>query len=249
MSLRALIAIAAAVVVAGLALMLLPSLYEVVDQGRDVRPYDSGSVYEIRLADSITVYAAEESRPDLDAISGSVLVALATAALMMMLLLRTIAGDERLRRFYALAAAGFALLAFDEFFGAHETIGHNLLPLADVPGVERPDDVIFALLAIPAIAFVYLFRDVMFESRRSRWLFGAALVTFGLAAMSDVAGVSADEPLEVITGACILGGFVSLVATHAADALRPLVPTASDGADPESVAGRAGEREQPLATA
>jgi len=211
---RALVGIGALVIAAGLAMLALPSFYEVVDEGRDVRPYDSGKVYEIRIADRVTVYAAEESRPKLDSITGSVLVALATACLIALLVLRASGGDARLRLFYALAAAGFALLALDEFFAVHETIGHNLLPLADLPGVERPDDVIFALLMVPALAFVYAFRDILLETRRTRTLFGGALLAFALAALSDIAGLAADEPLEVVCGALILGGFASLLATH-----------------------------------
>lgn len=230
---RALVAVAAAVALAGVGLLLLPSLYEVVDEGRHVRPYDSGSVYEVRLADSVTFYAAEESRPDLDVISGSVLVALATATLMMLLLLRATGSDRRLRRFYGLASAGLALLAVDEFVAVHETVGHNLLPLTDLPGVERPDDVLFAAMVVPAVVFVYGFRDILLGSRRSRWLFGAALAAFALAAVSDIAGAAADEPLEIVSGACILGGFVSLIATHASACLAPRATSEQPAAEPE----------------
>ena len=191
-----------------------PSMYEVVDKGRDVRPYESGVIYKIRVADSVTIYAAEESQPDMDAISGSVLVALAVATLITLLVLRAAGEDRRLRRFYALASAGFALLAVDEFFALHETLGHNLLPLTNLPGIERPDDLVFAALLIPALVFAYAYRDIFLCTARLRWLFGGALVAFALAAGSDIASVSADEPLEVISGACILGGFASLIARH-----------------------------------
>jgi hypothetical protein len=233
---RALIAIAAVVTVAGIGMLLAPSLYEVVDKGEDVRPYDSGVVYKIRVADSVTFYAAEESQPDMDAISGSVLVALTVASLITLLVLRTAGKDLRLRRFYALASLGFGLLAVDEFFAIHETIGHNLPLLTDLPGIERPDDALFTLLVIPAIVFVYAYRDILFGTRRLQWLFAGAFAAFALAAGSDIIGVSADEPLEVISGACILGGFASLIAGHlatcivqpAAAGLKPSAPADTD---------------------
>jgi hypothetical protein len=229
MKTRALIAIAAVVAVAGVGMLLAPSLYEVVDKGDDIRPYDSGVVYEIRLADSVTFYAAEESRPDMDAISGSVLVALAVASLITSLVLRAAGKELRLRRFYALASLGFALLAVDELFAIHETIGHNLTLLTDLPGIERPDDALFTLLLIPAIVFVYAYRDVLFGARRLQWLFAGAFAAFVLAAGSDIVGVSADEPLEVISGACILGGFASLIAGHLATCI---VQPATAGLEP-----------------
>jgi hypothetical protein len=213
---RALIAIAAVVAVAGVGMLLAPSLYEVVDEGDDIRPYDSGVVYEIRVADSVTIYAAEESRPNMDSISGSVLVALAVASLITSLALRAAGKDLRLRRFYALASLGFALLAVDELFAVHETIGHNLPALTDLPGIERPDDALFTLLLVPALVFVYAYRDILFGTRRQQWLFAGAFAAFVLAAGSDIVGVSADEPLEVISGALILGGFASLIAEHLA---------------------------------
>lgn len=214
MKTRALIAIAAVVAMAGVGMLAAPSLYEVVDEGDDIRPYDSGVVYEIRVADSVTIYAAEESRPNMDSISGSVLVALAVASLITSLVLRAAGKELRLRHFYALASLGFGLLAVDEFFAVHETIGHNLPVLTDLPGIERPDDALFSLLLIPAIIFVYGYRDILFGTRRQQWLFAAAFAAFALAAGSDIVGVAADEPLEVISGACILGGFASLIAGH-----------------------------------
>jgi hypothetical protein len=200
-------------------MMLAPSAYEVADKGRDLRPYESGVIYKIELADSVTVYAAEESQPDTDAISGSLLVALATMALMTSLLLKAVGGSPRLRTFYALTAGGFAFLSIDEFFAIHETVGHNLLFLSDIPGIERPDDLLFALYMVPALVFLYVFRDVLLGSKRAIRFFAAGLLVFGLAAASDVAGVGSDEPLEVVSAALIAGGFVSLAVGHLSAAL------------------------------
>lgn len=208
--------LAAAVVALGALAYFSSSLYEVVDKGPGVRSYspDAGSVYELKFFDTVTVYADEESRPNTDSISGSALVALATAALMTFLLLRAGGGDVRLRRFYGLAALGFGYLAMDEFIAVHETIGHNLPFLADLPGVHHPDDVIIALYLIPAVLFVVYFRDVLAGSARSRAFFAAAIALFGAASVADLAGVAVDELFEILSAGCIAGGFITLIAVH-----------------------------------
>jgi hypothetical protein len=225
----ALIVLGVAAVVVGLLIAVAPSLYEVVDEGRDLRPYDAGEVYEIRIADSVTLYAAEESRPEMDRISGSALVALATAAFIAYLLLTAAQATRRLRLFYALSAAGLAFLALDETFGIHETLGHNLIFLADVPGVERPDDLIIALYLIPAIAFLVYFRDLFVDSRWAVRFFALAIATFALAEFSDLAGLPTDEPLEMLSAAAVVGGFAALLVAHLSRALdlpRPVPATA-----------------------
>ena len=211
---KAILGMGLAVVVAGVAMVLAPSFYDVVDEGRHLRPYESGVVYKIDVADSVTVYAAKESQPDLDSISGSALVALATAAFIACLLLVVVGGPARLRRFYAWSTAGFAFLAADELFAIHETISHNLVFLSDVPGVERPDDLIIALYLIPAAAFLVYFRDVLASSRQALWLFCGAIATFAMGGLADIAGVSADELLEVVTAGLIAAGFVTLLVAH-----------------------------------
>lgn len=217
---RIVAAIGIVVVLAGMATVLMPSMYEVVDHGRNLRPYESAPVYEIRIADSITFYAAEDSRPNPDVFTGSALVALATASLIAFLILGAASRDQRPRRFYGLSSIGFALLAVDEFFAVHETIGHNLVFLADLPGIERPDDAVFLLFLIPAAVFIYAFRDIMFGSRRLKRYFGAALVTFVLAALSDIGGLLIEEPLEVLSGLFIVIGFALLIAEHISACLK-----------------------------
>jgi hypothetical protein len=201
----------------GLLLWTAPSLYEVVDEGHDLRPYDSGKVYELRIADSITIYADEESKQSADVVTAVAMVVLATAAGMTALLLGAAGASGRLRLFYALAALGLGWLAFDELMGVHETVGHNLPFLADVPGVERPDDLLFALYSIPAIVFVVVFRDVIW---RARGWFAAGIGLMLAAGASDVAGLSIDEPLEVLVIVCLLVGFISLIVTDLAGGLR-----------------------------
>ena len=196
-------------------LALAPSLYEVQDKGRGpgIVPYESGVVYKVRVLDAFTVYAPEEARPDEDKLSAVALVGAATMSIVALLLLRAAAADTRLRRFFAFGTAGLALLAADELFAIHETIGHNLHFLADIPGVERPDDAIFALYAIPLSVFAWRFRDVLLAHRRPVQLFAIGSVFFAIAVVGDLTGSFIDEPAEVIAGACLLAGLAMIAAT------------------------------------
>jgi hypothetical protein len=192
-----------------------PSLYDVQSKGRGppLVPYeDSGLVYKIRVLDVFDAYADDESRPTPDKLSSIGLVAVASMSLMTLLLLNAAAAAPRVRRFYAFATAGLALVAADELFALHETLGHNLRFLADLPGVERPDDVVFLSYSIPLAVFAWAFRDVLFAERTAVGLFAVGTVLYGIAVVGDIAGVSIDEPAEVVASGCLAGGLVVITA-------------------------------------
>src|SRR5918997_4407642 len=187
------LAVAAAVVamVAIGALFLLPSeLYEVTDKGRGpgIVPYDSGLVYKLRVLDSVTLYAPEEARPHPDKLTSMTLAAATTMMLMAFVLLTAARSEARLRTFFAWAAAGLALLTIDETFALHELLGHNLHFLADVPGVERPDDLIFGLYPIAAGIFAWRFRDLLLADAAAARLFAIGGFVFLVAVGADLAG-------------------------------------------------------------
>ena len=214
---RGRVLVAGAVVVAlGLAILVLiaPSLYEVEDKGRGppIVPYDSGVVYKVRVLDTFTLYAPKEARPDADKVTALGLGGAATMCLITALLLGAAGGDARLRRFYGFAAAGLALLTFDESFALHESIGHNLQFLADVPGVERPDDLIFSLYAVGLAIFAWQFRDVLLANRRSVRLFAVGTVLFLIAVVGDLAGTGIDEPAEALAAICLFAGLIIMTA-------------------------------------
>jgi hypothetical protein len=211
--------IVAALVIAAVALAALvslaPSLYEVVDKGKGppIVPYeDSGLVSKVRALDLFTVYGDAESRPDPDKLSTAGLVAAATMSLMALLLLRAAGAEARWRRFYAFATAGLAYLAADESFAFHETLGHNLQFLADLPGVERPDDLVFLSYGIPLAIFAWAFRDILLSNKRAVQLFAVGTCFFAVAAAADLAGVGIDEPAEVVAAICLAGGLVVITA-------------------------------------
>jgi len=228
MSNRTLIAIVAAVLAVGAAAAGILLLTEVTDRGKDLRPYESGPVYKIEIGGEITAYADAESKPDPDVISGSILVALATACLFTLMVLRLAGGEPRLRLFYGAAAIGFAFLAFDEFCALHETIGHNLPFLADLPGVERPDDVVFSAFLLPGVIFFVYFRDVLLATPRLRWLFGAALGAALLSGVADIADIIIEEPMEILSAALLIAGIATLISTHLPAYVRIAPPAQTD---------------------
>jgi len=222
------------VVIAILALAVLfamaPSAYDVEDKGRGpgIVPYESGLVYKVRVFDSFTVYAPEEARPEADKISSLGLAAATTMMLMAFILLTAAGSGARLRRFYALGTAGLALVTLDETFALHETIGHNLHFLADVPGVERPDDLIFGLYPIALAFFAWHFRDILFADRRATRLFAAGTALVLIAAVSDLAGSHVDEAAEPLAGLCLVAGLVVITARFLRQELvlhQPVVPS------------------------
>jgi hypothetical protein len=104
------------------------------------------------------------------------------------------------------------VLALDEIFAVHQTVGHNLGFLADLPGVDRPDDVVFALLGVAALAFVWSFRDILLSRRRPTQLFALGGAFFVIAVLGDVTSRSFEEPAEVVAAGFILAGLIVLTA-------------------------------------
>jgi hypothetical protein len=212
---RLIVASVAVVVTLAALVSLAPALYDVEAKGKGppLVPYEgSGLVYKVRVLDLFSVYADEESRPSTDKLSSVGLVAAASMSLMTLLLLSAVRAEPRVRRFYGLATAGLVYLAADELFAFHETIGHNLRFLADLPGVERPDDVVFLAYAIPLAIFAWLFRDILLAQRRAVQLFAVGTGFFAIAAAGDLAGVGIDEPAEVVAAACLTAGLVVVTA-------------------------------------
>ena len=140
------------------------------------------------MFDSVTVYVDGEPKPGPSVIGGIALIVLATAAFMTAAALRIAGRRGRLVAFYLLISAGLGYAGLDELFAIHESIGHNLQFLADVPGVSRPDDLVIATYLIPAAAFAYFFRDMLLSVRPAAVALGAGLGFFALSAAGDLAG-------------------------------------------------------------
>ena len=191
-----------------LALLLLGAVasqsYEVVSK---TRLYDADTLYEIRFFDAFNVKAKPDLKPSPDIVNGLVLVIAATLALGTAVLLRLVAAARRPTHFFGLIAAGAYFLAADELFGIHESIGLNFEFLADLPGIDRPDDAVIILYGLIALAVVVLFRDVILGARGAmRYLVGA-LVIMAAASVLDVLGV----PVALENAVEVLGSVVGLL--------------------------------------
>lgn len=185
--------------------------YTIVDEGELV-PWDVGPIYEVEIFGRVTFYADGETARAGDAVSGILLAATAGVAFLtyVLLLQRSHAADGRARLCFLLATVGAGWLAFDEFAGIHETVGLNLPFLADLPGIERPDDALFLLYAVPAAVFLAAFRHVLFASRGVSALLVAGIALTGVGAILDVGGRYVEELAEPLSAMLILAGFLLL---------------------------------------
>jgi hypothetical protein len=188
---------------------------EVLARG-ELLPYTPMTVERVQVLGGVELWIARESLARLDALNGLIL-ALGSA----MALLTAIRSGGRGRTCFLLLGAGLGFLALDEMLALHETVGYNLDFVASVPGTNSPEDVVFALYAIPAVAFFAAFRDVL---RTSRWgmrlvLLGVAL--FGVAAALDVTDALVDAQwVEPPASAVLVAGF-ALVAARLLASLPP----------------------------
>lgn len=184
--------------------------YEVVAEG-SLLSYTDAQVAKLRLFDEFTIYVAKERPRPPDILNGVMLAMLAGIALFALALIPT--GDREARRirvFFALCWTGFAYVAADELMGIHETLGHNLQFLGAVPGVHRPDDVIFAAYVVPALLVLFIYRRMFLSSKLVLALFGTAIGFFAVAGVMDIAGIGLDELAEPLSAIFILAGFMKL---------------------------------------
>lgn len=159
----------------------------------------------------VEFYVSNEASnpPLLDVVNGDLML-LAAGVCFLAALVAGRAEQATHRRLFGLATAGLVFLAVDEQFAIHETVGHNLGFLADLPGVRRPDDVIFALYLVPALLFLWVFRRQLRQSPPAPTLFAVAVVVFLAAAAADAADITAEENIEPVSSLFLLGGFVTL---------------------------------------
>jgi hypothetical protein len=189
---------------------------EIVEHGR-LLPWGGDDIRKARVLGRFDVYISSETgQPSADLLNSYLLVATAAGCAAGALLLT----PPHLRPMLVVAALGLGYLAIDEQFAIHESVGHNLGFLADLPGVKRPDDVILASYAIPAAIFVYVFREQLRQSPRAVRLLLAGLALFCVSAVWDLTGLPAEEVFELLPSLSILAAFACLMYDFAA-AQRP----------------------------
>jgi hypothetical protein len=229
----------AAIALALLAGGLLATV-EVVEEGQ-LLPYNNAEAKKLSILGSFEVYVQRDPPSAVDSFGAMLLVGITGIALLLALALP--ASRDR-GWFYGLLAAGTAYLAIDELLGGHETIGANIQSLGNLPGVESPEDVIIALYALPALAFLWWFRDAFRASRLGMRLVGLGLALYIVSAVFDVHGAIMDEQfVEVASMAALFAGFLCI-------ALKDLelcgVRREAPGAAPEPVATAPGASTRPL---
>ena len=216
-------------IAAGAVALVLIGLYvaaspEVLEKGQ-LLSYTTHTVWRVRLFDAFDVWVAKETVAPPDVVNGLILAAGAGMAAMGVLLTGTFA--PRTNRFFVLFALGLAYLAADEQLALHETLGYNLDFLARAPGTNSPEHVLFALYAVPAVAFFIFYWDLLLASHWGARLMAAGVLLFVVAAGLDVVDSSFDEQwIEPVASTALVGGF-ALVAVRqlswsaAAASLRP----------------------------
>lgn len=211
---RLLAGIVLAAVAVGVLAYHLVSDYEVLEKGR-LLPYTEGQIYKVRFGGWLTLYLEPELRPSLDLLNAYLLTGVAFVALSFMVILAA-GGDAHSPRFrfFLLAFVGTSYLVADETLGLHETIGHNLRFLAELPFIDRPDDAVVILLAVPAVLFLAVFRGVLLASRRATILFAAGLASFLASACADALSLPGEEAVEVVATTFLVGGMIALGVHH-----------------------------------
>lgn len=205
-----LVLIAAALLV-GLALLAALGYLtaDVVAEGR-LLPYTPADAERLRVFDLFEVTIQHEPPSIIDSLSSATFVAIAAVALLAALVVWGRDGDRLLIWFYGVLAAGMGYLGLDEIVGFHEAIGANMRFLGDLPSVNSPEDVVIALYAVPAGAFVYLFWDKLTASRAGFRLVALGAALYAFAAVLDVLDAVMDEQLvELSSGLALLGGFMA----------------------------------------
>lgn len=216
--------LAVVVLVTGaLAMALVAGGDMIVDRGPVDVSYPAGEVKEMRVLGLLDVYVDGEPKPGFSVLGAIALFVLATASFMTMAVLRVAGAARRLWWFWLIAGAGLAVAAADELFAIHESVGHNLPFLADLPGVKRPDDLVLALYLPAALAFGWLFRDVLGEHRAPLAFLGAAVGLFALSVAGDLLSLHVEELFELLAGLSIAAGLIALMKHHLAGELRPRV--------------------------
>lgn len=177
-------------------------------------PYPAGEVEELRVLGAVDVYVDAEPKPGASVFGAIALLMLATASLVTCMALRFAGTRRQLQRFWLIGAAGLTIAAADELLAIHESIGHNLRFLADLPGVKRPDDALLLLYLPGALAFVWWFRDILREHRLTFGCMTAATAAFALAVAADLASLRAEEWFELVAGLFVAAGLVALMHRH-----------------------------------
>ncbi len=197
--------------------------YEVIEKGQ-LLSHSGGLVYRIRFFDRFEFLVEPDHQLDKDLLNAFILVGVAFISLTFGVVLSWLRKHQysEVVRFNVVMFLGMSWLAADELLGIHETLGHNLMFLASLPYIDRPDDVIILLYAIPAAVVLARFRKTIFASRRALALMVVAMAFYTVAAFSDVFKLPVERLAELACSACIIAAVMFLGLSHVRMALEEL---------------------------
>jgi hypothetical protein len=197
--------------------------YEVIEKGQ-LLSHSGGLVYRIRFFGAFDLLVEPDHQLDKDTLNAFILVGVAFISLTFGVLLAWLRRNRYsdVVRFNIVMFLGMSWLAADEMLGIHETVGHNLMFLSDLPYIDRPDDVIILLYAIPAALVLTRFRKTIFASRPALVLMGVALAFYMVAAVSDVFKLPVERISELACSACVIAAVMLLGLSHVRRALEEL---------------------------
>lgn len=203
-----------AYVVAALFVVLACGLYasaDLVDEGQ-LLPYTTANVERVSTVLGFELTIQNEPPNRVDSLTAALLAAIGMIGVL--LLLGRPGAGARDQWFYCLLALGAGFLAVDEILGVHETIGANMRFLGDLPGVNSPEDVVFGLYLLPALAFLIVFREKLAVTRLSSVAIALGLLLYVAAAALDVLDAILDEQLvETASIAALAVGFTAIALT------------------------------------
>ncbi len=213
-----------AVAMVGVIFLALYTTADVVEEGQ-ILSYTPANAERISTVVGVELIVQNEPPNRVDSLTAAMLIAIAMIGALLFLALP--GARPKVQWFYSLLGLGAALLAVDEILGAHEAIGANMQFLGDLPGVNSPEDVVFGLYLLPALAFLIFFREKLASTTVSRWAITTGLLLFIAAAMLDVLDAIMDEQLvEAASIAALLVGFTS-IALHDLGKREPHDPVSS----------------------
>lgn len=207
--------------------------YEVVSKTPAPDAADS-ILYHLRVF-GVSLEAIPEVKPSADVLNSYLLVVGSTISVGAALLIHlNQPGMVRAVRFFMITGIGTLYLSADELMAFHENIGLNMSWLADLPGVQHPDDVIPLLYGVIALGLIFYFRDVIFAAREAVRLFALAGALFVCAALLDISNLSQslEDFVEVASTCTGLVAFGALLVHHLR--LAGVVPAAETNARPRA---------------
>lgn len=187
-------------------LLLLSAHVEVVREGNF---FGYADIQEVELFGQ-TFYRDPVRVGTSDVLNGFLLIAIATVSTFVSVLLSMTRRWSSAFVFFLLTAVGAAYLAADEVLSIHETLGHNLRFLADLPGVSHPDDVILAAYAIPTALLAYRFHALIASSPPALASLAVGGALFVLSSAMDFNSIAGEERVEPLATLVLLAGLCLL---------------------------------------